>query len=193
MYDKGVIIKEIQDALDNVSQTAKKATSTQLELPSWWTDQVMTALCRWGLKRKFSVYAAGMQNNEELKRLAEEHEGKVGSEWLYDFTCLEYGSTNEPKQALVVAECEWANIRQICYDFKKLLLARAEVRIMIFNGNYFKEQGKVPPNGLGEFRKYITNYKHTCTGDTYLFAARLHEDEDGRSINHRFDYYLFVA
>ena len=38
--------------------------------------------------------------------------------------------------APLVAECEWDDFAAIVEDFEKLLLARAGVRLMIFDGNY---------------------------------------------------------
>ena len=156
----------------------------------------MTVLCRWGLRRKFHVYADRINKNEKLKKLARKHEREVGAEWLYDFTCLKYDSNGWLKQTVATAECEWGDTHKINYDFQKLLLSRADVRVIESSTGItfvMQEISQYPPNGLSDFRKYITNYKQTCTGDTYLFAARLHEDNDNVSVNHRFDYHLYVA
>ena len=195
MLDKGCIVREVCDALDRTLQNAEHAEAAQLSRPGWWTEQVVTALCRWGLGRRHWVGAAGMGNHAEMIEYAEVHGGTVGNEWLYDFTCLKYDSDGWLSDVIVVAECEWSNVNAINGDFEKLLLARADVRLMIFNGNYFRDKGQeiIPANGLNTFRKYIKKCSITSTGDTYLFAARLHEEENGVSVNHRFDYHLFVA
>ena len=68
-------------------------------------------------------------------------------EWLYDVTWLKYERQRDglewPATALIeaplVAECEWGrgkNLEYIVEDFEKLLLARADVRLMIFDGNH---------------------------------------------------------
>ena len=197
MSDKGVIIKEICNvlnvALDNAVKKKEKLDSNE-----WWTEQVMTRLCRWGLKKKWWVGAKGMHIREEMKKYAKKHGGTIGSEWLYDFTCLEYNDDGWLKGIPLVAECEWASVDHINEDFEKLLLARADVRIMIFNGNHYREGEKsISSDGLRDFRQYIKECEHTRPGDTYLFAARLHEseDRDGESVSvaHRFDYQIFVA
>ena len=51
---------------------------------------------------------------------------------LYDVTWLKH-ENDELVDAPLVAECEWGNKRDIEYDFEKLLLARAGVRLMIFD------------------------------------------------------------
>ena len=135
-----------------------------------------------------------MADREDLQRYAGECGGTLGNEWLYDFTCLEYDSGRWLKGVPLVAECELANQDRINDDSWKLLLARADVRLMIFNGNYYREgRESIPSKGLEDFRRYIRECTHTRTGDTYLFAARLHDGENGTSVRHRFDYHVFVA
>ena len=126
----------------------------------------------------------GTGKRQELSQKA----GEINSEWLYDFTCIEYDG-DWLKRALLVAECEWGNECAIDYDFRKLLLVRADVRMMIFNGNYYRVgRHWIESDGFGKFLGYIDNYKHTQAGDTYLFAARLHDSEDGRSVDHRLQF-----
>ena len=199
MSDSDVIIKEIRNVLDGALIKAVKKQE-KIESPAWWTDQVMTPLCRWGLDKKWWVGSAGMDKRNDMRQYATKHGGKIGGEWLYDFTCLEYKHNDDGgwlKGIPVVAECEWGNKDCIGDDFQKLLLARADVRVMIFNGNYYKEGASIPSDGISDFRKYIRECEHTCPGDTYLFAARLHESEDrdgeSVSVDHRFDYQILVA
>ena len=62
-------------------------------------------------------------------------------ERLYDVTWLDYekSGSGELVDAPLAAECEWGNEGDIEDDFEKLLLARAGIRLMIFNG--FHEAG----------------------------------------------------
>ena len=193
MADKGVIIKEICDTLDKMLRKTEGADPAELDLPAWWTPRVMTPLCKWGLRKQWWVGATGMDKRDDMQRYAARHGGTIGGEWLYDFTCLEYSDSECLKGIPLVAECEWGNEDHINEDFEKLLLARADVRVMIFNGNHYKVRESIPSHGLRGFRKHIRKCKHTRAGDTYLFAARLHESSDGVSVNHRFDYQIFVA
>ena len=65
-------------------------------------------------------------------------------EWLYDVTWLEYEGellTDAP----LVAECEWSGGEEIDHDFQKLLLARAGVRLTIFDGGHMP--GTCPAHG----------------------------------------------
>lgn len=57
-------------------------------------------------------------------------------EWLFDVCWLEYSEPNfgRPlKRLLLAAECEWGNQGDIFDDFEKLLVARADVRLMMFD------------------------------------------------------------
>ena len=194
MTDKDDIIRGVRDALDGILEKTKEAGRDQLESTKWWTNQVMAELCVWGLKKGFLVCASSMKDAEMIA-LAQKYGGKIQGEWLYDLTCLEYHDDGRLKRIPLVAESEWGNSLDIDDDFHKLILARADVRVMVCNGNYYRTEGKpsIESGKLGDFRKYITECEHTQTGDTYLFAARLHEGEGRRSVNHRFDYHRFDA
>ena len=67
----------------------------------------------------------------------------------------------------IVAECEWKSFEYIVEDFEKLLLARASVRLMIFDGNY-----KPGSKGIAaRLAKRIREFKGTRYEDAWLLAA----------------------
>ena len=86
------------------------------------------------------------------------HEG----EWLWDVTCLTYDG-NCLKKALLVAESEFTNAAEVLKDFRKLLVARAEVRIMVHD-----RLCKMP---FATLEKHVRQYDGNQPGDTYLLAA----------------------
>lgn len=67
-----------------------------------------------------------------------------------------------------VAESEWGSKDDVHDDFEKLLLARADVRVMVFDGRRY---GTGTTDRFEEFAKYIGKCDRTETGDTYLLAA----------------------
>ena len=72
------------------------------------------------------------------------------------------------KQIPLVAESEWEGPDDIDDDFQKLLLARADLRVMVFDGGYFPNEDKFETFKLqiGKFGEIgITN------ADRYLLAA----------------------
>ena len=90
-------------------------------------------------------------------------------EWLYDVTWLEYDRERDGLliDAALVAECEWGDFGKIVYDFEKLLLARAGVRLMIFNG--FTEPGS---KGIAErLAGKVREFNGTRAEDAWLLAA----------------------
>ena len=87
-----------------------------------WTTAVKTAICELGSK-DFYVTASGCNEKSDY------------GEWLYDICWLECESNKDGwwlKNASVVFECEWGKPFEVDNDFDKLLLARAELRVMIF-------------------------------------------------------------
>ena len=92
-----------------------------------------------------------------------------GAERLYDVTALLYDIPDENSfiGTILVAECEWSNEENIVIEFQKLLLARADVRVMVFNGDQ-------PPGYQRVFEIFQNNIaKNTQAqlGDIWLFAA----------------------
>ena len=94
-----------------------------------WTEAVLSALCRAG-------------NGLGLYTCAEKTPGARHGGWLWDCTWLDYEDDDPHKPlrwAPMVAECEWKASRSeseylkaILYDFEKLLVANAPLRVMIF-------------------------------------------------------------
>ena len=68
----------------------------------------------------------------------------------------------------MVLECEWGNAYEEIYnDFAKLLLARAQHRIMIFEG---KSKDDIL-NIMRKLKKETTNFRDSTPKDRYLFAG----------------------
>lgn len=148
-----------------------------------WTRKVKTALCEAcrEVEDTFYLYATGVDCAEK--------------EWLYDVSCLEYKDDPEDgldrcyhrllKRIVMVAECEWGDQGRIFDDFEKLLLARADLRVMLFEGNTLaKLEDRFQP-----FLRYIAAYRDARIGDTWLLAAfGYDEDENGNCGNRKFDY-----
>ena len=110
MSEKDKIISEVRDALDTILKKPKLEGATTRE----WTAEVKAALCVWGLKSDFHVYAA------DVKGLLTQAD-KVHNERLYDVTCLKRDDDWYVTKIPLVAECEWGNEELIYYDFEKLL------------------------------------------------------------------------
>ena len=163
MPEKFKIMRAVRDGLNSIR------VDKSVESDAWWTKTVKTELCKIG--RKFGC-KVGAKADE-----VDEADRDYG-EWLYDVTWLEYERERDglkwPATALIkvplVAECEWGvdeNLEYIIEDFEKLLLARADVRLMIFDGN--QEPGSKEIADM--LARKIRLFDSTEEGDAWLLAA----------------------
>ncbi|MBB4804949.1 hypothetical protein HNP38_000221 [Chryseobacterium defluvii] len=124
-------------------------------------------------KPSYKVYSHGLSNH-----LRQSNGGKYkNTEWLYDLHW--YTEADEPyipTSLPLVVECEWNPKRKgdnivpysgIKYDFQKLLVANADLRLMIF---IIKKD-----NDIFELDQYfdraIDNYAHLKPNSKFLFIA----------------------
>ena len=139
------------------------------EGPRVWGRAVKTKLCEIG-QGEFGCYVCASGVDEAANH----------GEWLYDVTWLEYerdSLKSWPATALIeahlVAECEWGNFEEIVYDFEKLLLAHARVRLMIFDHNWAGVGSKEIVERLaGKVREFNGSHAE----DTWLLADWEQED-----------------
>lgn len=87
-------------------------------------------------------------------------------EWLFDVTWLEYDG-EFVIDACLVAECEWRGDEEVEWDFQKLLLARATVRLMIFDGNYDPRSEKI----AACLAKQVGRFRRSRDEDGWLLVA----------------------
>ena len=132
-----------------------------------WTRQIKIALADLvsdkrvpsaptGCKR--SAWASGACNARE--------------EWLYDLCWLDYRDGFLVEMPLAV-ESEWGTPEDIFDDFQKLVQSRAEVRLMIYNGEY--EGQRELERSLS---RQISEFAHSNPNDRYLLAAFSKEKVD---------------
>ena len=72
------------------------------------------------------------------------------------------------KSAPIVAECEWGTLGAVKDDFEKLLLARATVRVMVFNGMYREIGTEAFANKICG---WVGAFEGNQKGDTYLLVG----------------------
>ena len=83
----------------------------------------------------------------------------------------------------LVAECEWGGEEEIDDDFQKLLLARATVRLMIFDGTF--ERGS--PGIADHLARQAGRFNRSRDEDAWLLAAWERSEE--RDVGWRFRYF----
>ena len=90
------------------------------------------------------------------------------SEWLYDITWLQNNSDGQVTDSIAVFESEWdLGKYSIDYDFQKLLLARSDIKVMIFNQKGGGQKDKI----LESFIDQIKAFRKSSNGEIYLFSC----------------------
>ncbi len=86
-----------------------------------WTAAVKEAIFTVGRCLDYSVAASGIPGADP--------------EWLYDIVWYKNVADND-KQYLsevpLVAECEWGKLKDIRYDFEKMLMAQSRYKLLVF-------------------------------------------------------------
>ena len=159
--------------LENSKSCARSGrASTILKSSKPWTDTegtkaVKTKLCKIGRRFCCKVCARDVDKAD-----------RDYGEWLYDVTWLDYekSGSGELVDAPLAAECEWRNQGDIEDDFEKLLLARADVRLMIFTGSNQAKSGKIAKR----LARKVREFKGSRAEDAWLLAAWEGSTDDWR-------------
>lgn len=137
------------------------------------TRLIKTELAKLGHSLDYKVYANGLKKDDLLQI----NVPFVNREWLFDVHWYTEGI--EPYSILtlpLVAECEWnprlrgdgkTSYSGIKYDFQKLVVSNAELRLMIFIIKKIKDLEKLNIY----FENVIKNYAHLGRDSNFLFIA----------------------
>lgn len=121
-----------------------------------WTSEIKQRICQLGSEKGFQVCCSGLQLPPRCR-----------GEWLYDLTWLDVKDDHIATVPLVL-ESEWSLDRgEIEWDFCKLILARADHRVMVF-------QQRTEPEVLRTFDNLaaeIATFRRGYPGDRYLLLA----------------------
>ena len=133
-----------------------------------FTKPVLTALCKAGRYFDYTVWAS---------RVDDEH--RNGGGWLYDVTWCEANENNRLKSIPLVAECEWGNAGACLEDFEKLLVAKADLKIMVYDaGKYEYDDGAIIAQGNELFGPEIEAFEGADRPGFMFFARVRLPDED---------------
>ena len=171
-----------------------------------WSRAIVAALCHasaeaWGKRNRICANIPGLIKpacGTACRRLLSQRQhhiccegqfgpytnlGKNESEKDYDVSCRLTSPGHQT--VLLAAESELARRKRILEDFRKLLVARAAVRVMVYS------QSLMPFN---ELLGHILQGSDTKPGDTYLLAAfGTASDPPRASDNPRIIYYRIDA
>ena len=114
--------------IDKISESVREALikvnsrlSGKGENDKVWTTDIKTELCEEGKELGYRVAASGVDSAKD-------------KEWLFDvvWMTLDWEPFRQLKRIHLVVESEWGNDGDIADDFEKLLVARSDVRLMVF-------------------------------------------------------------
>jgi hypothetical protein len=145
------------------------------------TALIKCALCQLGHKRQKGKRRFKVYTNRLPPSCQNVIAGKCKNrEWLYDLHWYTEKNGYQPTSLPLVVECEWSLKRKedkyndpcsaIKYDFQKLLVANAELRLMIFKITRGKKHKK--NSDLDKyFDKTIESYGNLEENSIFLFIA----------------------
>ena len=90
-----------------------------------------------------------------------------GGEWLFDITWIEQNRKGYLLSIPLVLESEWGQPADASDDFQKLLIARADRRVMI----HAAKRGTSPEQAIDDLIEEIRQSKLPQFGERYLFAC----------------------
>jgi len=143
--------KQIASTLDLVSD---KDTLEGGISDRQWTELIKEGLCNLGHSHGYDVSAAGCK-------------GAKTGEWMFD---LMWASSENDffKEMPLVVECEWSlDIDQQVWDFEKLLIAKAQHKLFIFQHGSESEVKNV----IGHLSKAIDKFKTRLDGERYMLSG----------------------
>jgi hypothetical protein len=110
------------DVREAVVEVAGRLAGKGLPRPDW-TKEIKRALVTLGKSRGAYTCASGVADAD-------------CGEWLFDVCWLDYEKDADRlirlRRAVIVAESEWGGLGDIEDDFEKLMLVRADLRVLIF-------------------------------------------------------------
>ncbi len=127
-----------------------------------WTPRITNELCQVGDEKGYWAYGSGYYGPEGYR-----------GEWLYDITWLDYEGEDLLCVKLAVESQLAPDWKLIYYDLQKLILARADLRCLIFQTRD-KQKAK---DDIKKLSNQVKLFSQSQVGDNYLFCAWLKEEE----------------
>ena len=149
------ILSEVRESLDLLTSDPDEKNWSETE----WTKRVKQTISEVSKKHDFKVYASSVP-------------GVDGGEWLYDISVMKLSKDGGIKQFLLAVESEWIQKRwEIKEDFLKLVVARSDARVMIFQT---KDQKQF--NDITIYLKSLAkSFPLSQDNDKYLFICWVKE------------------
>jgi hypothetical protein len=164
MPDGHQIALRVRRSLEQIPDTARRLG---ISATGGWTVLIKEQLARLGDEMDYAVCTSGAVRANP--------QGQPWPDWLYDLTWLKMvdGGKHLARVPLVL-EAEWHSHRgeQIDADFQELLLARADLRVMVFQ----QRKASAVQTVMDDLERQAKAFEATGSGDLYLLCGYDWED-----------------
>jgi len=147
------------DEFELVIEDALRALAGRSEAALWtnatWTQEVRATIGALVRDRGYEWYAT---------------DRGLSQEWLWDGAAWVQRNGWVIRQSLVM-ESEWGGPESVKDDFQRLMVARAEHRLMIFGAYSERNAEKI----IGELIEHLGRFEQSLPRDRYLFACWLND------------------
>lgn len=157
MCNRDEISQRVRQALNEIRLSLTKVDS-HLSGKKESTKEVKTKLCQTGRCLDYRVAARDVDDND-----------RDDKEWLFDvvWMSLAWKPRRQLERIYLAVESEWGNCGDILDDFEKLLVARSDVRLMIFQASNEVEVRKM----FDLLEREAQGFEQSQAGDCYLLAG----------------------
>ena len=142
--------------IDAALKEFKNLGQTDVRSEIQWTSATLNSLYRIGRRFGCSIWVSSRFANEQ---------DIDGGEYVIWIKCHKNTS---PESGPVVAEYERGNPGDVKDDYEKPLLARAAVRVVVFDGMYCKNGAEAIANKICD---WVGTYEGSRKGDKYLLVG----------------------
>ena len=156
MCNRDGISQRVRQALNEIRLSLAKVDS-HLSGKKESTKEVKTKLCQTGRYLGYRVAARDVDDGYRNEK-----------EWLFDVVWMSLAwEPRQLKRIHLVVESEWGNCGDILDDFEKLLVARSDVRLMIFQASNEVEVEEM----FDLLEREAEGFEQRQAGDYYLLAG----------------------
>ena len=143
----------IEDIKNCINQCSNYVDENNIFGDYQWTQTIKAFLGRLGSTKGYRICASGAEESFE-------------SEWLYDLVWFKENEKGYLIEVPLVVESEWKqNLKDIKFDFEKLLVSKSPLKLMICN---CKESTKA--STLNYFQESINACPFVNTEEKFLIA-----------------------
>jgi len=159
-----------------------QAISEQFHDCGYWKDSEVNSSAFWTNKIKAALESAKAGMILELRYTNRSEGNNINWEFLYDFVYLDTGKKDVGngyfedehliKRVAAIVESEFnGNPKEILYDFAKLLLGRADLKVMIFYNGSNEGSAQI----ISEMKRMIKAFTQSILNEEYLICWFNHD------------------